>query len=151
MLLLIKCPEKSTQGRPQKGVRESRLFPFLSSFLSLFLLFYLSWFEVTWVCNWACVLSSFSTLRLSVSWAPCFSSVLASQSLNAGVVRCLSSFLPYGSLSFGPLPLSFASPSLLSLSAVLSLVIWSFPEVTEFCLSSHLIYLLHFPTCHLLV
>lgn len=62
-------------------------------------------------------------------------------------------FIPHvcGSLSFGPLPLSFASPSLLSLSAVLSLVIWSFSEVTESCLSFHLIYLLQFPRCHLLV
>lgn len=37
-----------------------------------------------------------------------------------------------GSLSFGPLPPPFASPSLsLSLPALLSLVIWTFSEVTQ--------------------
>lgn len=122
MLFLMKCPGHQKKEK-KEGVTESRL----SSFLSLFLLFCLSWFEVTWVCIWpprALVFLPSLVVRLSVGWAPCLSSVLASQSLNAGAVRCLSSFLP----CVAPSPLA---PSLfplpLPLSPIcLSVVRWLF-------------------------
>ena len=153
MLLLIKCPEKSTKSQATKRVTESRLSS--SSF------FVSPGFVRAGLKLLECVtrpessrLSPFSLVScvLSVSWAP-LSVLCPCLSESERPSSALPLFFPpvCGSLSFGPLPLSFASPSLLSLSAVLSLVIWSFSEVTESCLSFHLIYLLQFPRCHLLV
>lgn len=137
-MLLIKCPKKSKQCKLQKKSKSR-----FSSFLFFLCLSRIMWAglklleSVTEPPTPGLVFLPTLVVRLSVSWSPHLSSVLASQSLSAGSGELPLLFPPacvWLPLLFWPPPSFFPLPLLLSLSPVLCLVIRSFREVTESCL-----------------